>query len=80
MEGRVTVRKMALSVVVVTALSVAGCSGDNGKQIYETAQFEEKQNNREHAQKLYEDVIAQYSDGDFAKQARDRLAALKEKR
>jgi len=62
-------------MLLFTALSA--CSGDNGKQQMETAQFEEKQNNREHAIKLYEEVVSKYPDSANAKTARERLNALK---
>ena len=58
-------------------LAIAACSGDNGKQQLETAQFEEKQNNREHAVKLYEEVVSKYPGSANAKTAQERLAVLK---
>jgi outer membrane protein assembly factor BamD (BamD/ComL family) len=56
---------------------LSACSRDNGKQQLETAQFEEKQNNREHAIKLYEEVVGKYPGSANAKTARERLNALK---
>ena len=58
-------------------LSVAACSGDQGKQQLETAQFEEKQNNCEHAVKLYEEIVSKYPGSPNAKTAQERLNALK---
>ena len=58
-------------------LVIAACNADNGKQQLETAQFEEKQNNREHAAKLYEEVISKYPGSANAKTAQERLAVLK---
>ena len=37
-------------------LGVVGC-GDDPKQMFETAQFEELQNNHSHARELYERII-----------------------
>ena len=42
----------------------------------ETAQFEERQTNKDHAKELYEDIIRQYPDSPAAKTARTRLAEL----
>ena len=47
------------------------------KQQLETAQFEEKQNNREHAIKLYEEVVTKHAGTPNAKIAQERLNALK---
>ncbi len=57
-------------------LGVVGC-GDDPKQMFETAQFEELQNNHSHARELYEQIIQADPDTDLAKKARERLAALK---
>ena len=54
----------------------AGCAGDKSKELFETAQFEEKQNNREHALKLYQEIVTKYPDSPLAKQAQERVAAL----
>ena len=44
-------------LLLVGALMVNGCAGDKGKELFETAQFEEKQSNKEHAIKLYEELL-----------------------
>jgi len=59
-------------------LGVVGC-GDDPKQVFETAQFEELQNNHSHARELYERIIRADPDSDLAKKARERLAALQKK-
>jgi TolA-binding protein len=64
-----------LLLVLCLALSLAGC-GDRAKELYETAQFEEKQTNAEHAGKLYREIIERYPDSPYAVQAKERLAAL----
>ena len=56
-------------------LLIAGC-GDKVKDLYDTAQLEEKQNNRPHATKLYRQVIEEYPDSLYANQAKTRLAEL----
>jgi hypothetical protein len=64
-----------LLLVLCFALSLAGC-GDRAKELYETAQFEEKQTNDEHAGKLYREIIEKYPDSPYAAQAKARLTAL----
>ncbi len=57
-------------------LIMAACSTDKSKELFETAQFEEKQNNREHARQLYQEIVTKYPKSPLAKQAEERLAAL----
>lgn len=59
------------------ALLLAGC-GDKAKDLYETAQFEEKQFNPEHAGKLYQELLAKYPDSPYAAQAQTRLEELRQ--
>lgn len=61
---------------VLLFLTLAACSGDQPKELLETAQFEEKQMNLPHARQLYEDVIRLYPTSTEAETARARLAAL----
>jgi outer membrane protein assembly factor BamD (BamD/ComL family) len=55
---------------------IVGC-GEDPRQIFETARFEEQQQNRAHAQELYEQLILQYPDSEFAEKARQRMDAWK---
>jgi outer membrane protein assembly factor BamD (BamD/ComL family) len=71
------VKLKVLSILALFFLALSGCSGDQGKQQLETAQFEEKQNNREHAIKLYEEIIGKYPGSTNAKTAQERLNTLK---
>jgi outer membrane protein assembly factor BamD (BamD/ComL family) len=71
------VNKKILLVVTVFCLALAACSADKGKEQFDTAQFEEKQHNRDHAIQLYEEIVRKYPDSPYAAQARQRLAALK---
>lgn len=66
-------RKVLLAVVC--ALLLAAC-GDRARELYETAQFEERQFNADHAARLYREIVAKYPDSPYAAQARERLAAL----
>ena len=64
---------MVLVWVVVMGLS--GC-GEDPKALFDTAQFEEKQNNQAHARELYERVIQASPDSEWAQKAKERIQAL----
>ena len=70
-------KKYILILLTVCCTALTACSSNQGKQQLETAQFEEKQNNKEHAIKLYEEVVTQYPGSPNAKTAQDRLNVLK---
>ncbi len=63
--------------MVFLGIALVACSSGNAQQLLETAQFEEKQNNKEHATKLYQQIVAKYPDAAQAKIAQERLNALK---
>jgi outer membrane protein assembly factor BamD (BamD/ComL family) len=65
-------------VIAMSALLSAGCSGDKGKELFETAQFEEKQHNVPHAVQLYEEIVKKHPKSEFAGKAGERLAELKQ--
>ena len=69
-------RIVALMICALFLLPLAGCSGKKASELFETAQFEEKQNNREHAKKLYEEIVAKHPQSEFAAKARERLAEI----
>ena len=60
-------------------LLLVGC-GDHAKDLFDTAQLEEKQNNRPHATKLYRQIIEEYPNSPYANQAKSRLAELEKAR
>ncbi len=60
-----------IGIVIFLGLLI-GC-GEDPRQIFETAQFEEQQNNRAHARELYEHIIQDHPDSEFAEKARQRL-------
>jgi hypothetical protein len=64
--------------ISLISLMTLGC-GDPAKDLYETAQFEERQNNKAHARELYEQVVKQYPGTELATRSADRLAHLEEK-
>ena len=66
-------------LVVCLFLLLVGC-GDKAKDLYDTAQLEEKQNNRPHATKLYRQIVEDHPDSPYANQAKNRLAELEKAR
>ena len=60
-------------------LVLVGC-GDKAKDLYDTAELEEKQNNKPHATKLYRQIVEEYPSSTYANQARTRLAELEKAR
>ena len=74
----VIMKRLIILGMALTCL-LGACTGDKSKELFETAQFEEKQNNREHARKLYQEIITKYPSTLLAKQAAERVAALEGK-
>lgn len=72
----VYMKKYIWILLFICCLAMSACSSDQGSQQIEIAQFEEKQNNREHAIKLYEEVVRKYPGSPNAKIAQERLNAL----
>ncbi|MCY4488824.1 MAG: hypothetical protein OXF11_17145 [Deltaproteobacteria bacterium] len=72
-----SIRRICVRVLLVLmlVLPLAGC-GDGAEEMFETAQFEEVQNNKEHARKLYNRILRDHPDSPFAAKARERLAAM----
>ncbi len=65
-------------ILCLLVLGVVGC-GENPKQMFETAQFEELQNNHSHDRELYGRIIKADPNSNLAKKAKERLAALQMK-
>lgn len=61
---------------ILALLAAPGCSGQDPSDLFATAQFEERQNNREHAIQLYEQIIRDYPRSEVAQGARQRLEEL----
>ena len=68
-----------LIFLFILTFILPGCSGDRAAELYDTAKFEELQNNREHALKLYKEIIEKYPDSSYAVKAGERLSQLKQK-
>jgi len=69
-------RKTLLTVLCLSLL--AGC-GDGAKDLFETAQFEERQFNASHSAILYRRIVAEYSSSPYAAKAQERLNAIESK-
>jgi TolA-binding protein len=62
---------------LIFLITFAACSGNSAEEIFKTAQFEELQNNKEHAEELYSEIIHKYPDSKYAKRAKERVSELK---
>ncbi len=66
-----------LAVLALTGV-LTGCPGNGAREMLDTAQLEEVQDNRENAHKIYRKIIEQYPDSPEADKARARLDATEE--
>ncbi len=64
-----------LFIVLFLFLS-SGCSENRAEDLFKTAEFEELQNNREHAEKIYREITEKYPKSDYAGKAKKRLSDL----
>ncbi|MEE4355201.1 MAG: hypothetical protein V2I97_01960 [Desulfococcaceae bacterium] len=69
-------KKIILVLLLIFSLFLCGCGGGKAKEIYDTAQLEELQNNPEHARRLYAEIMEKYPDSEFARKAGERLKTL----
>ena len=69
-----------LKIILISSflLFVTACNGSGAKDLYETAQFEELQNNHRHALQLYEEILRDYPEIEFAKKSGEKIIKLKE--
>lgn len=65
-----------LTLCALCCILLLSCSGDKAKELLETAELEDRQNNAAHAKQLYEDLIRLYPSSPEAEFARARLASL----
>ena len=68
-------------LIAVSLLFLSACANPEGKsqQLYETAQFEEQQNNFKHARQLYEEITRDYPTTSYASKAKERLGQIEGK-
>ena len=74
---RFFVTAVAVCMTLIWFALIAGCSGNSAEEVFKTAQFEEVQNNREHAEQLYSDILQKYPDTEYAVKAKERLSQMK---
>ena len=67
-------------IVGLFLISLLSCSNNGAQDLLETAQFEERQHNQDHARELYEQIVSRYPNSDYAKTARARLEELSAER
>lgn len=70
-------KRNIIVLLVYVIFAFGGCSDRRAQELYETAQFEELQNNRPHATELYREILEKYPDSEYGKKARERLEAMK---
>jgi outer membrane murein-binding lipoprotein Lpp len=70
--------RIVIGMIAVTAALLAGCVSGEKKaaDLLDTARFEEKQNNFEHAAQLYEEILKKFPDTPAAKEASARASVL----
>lgn len=68
--------RVLLGCLFCLIVSTVGCSAQNAEELFETAQFEERQHNVAHAKELYQEIVTQHPGGEPAKKAQERLAQL----
>ena len=74
----VVFRKSTLSFAVgfLALCLIVGCGGESPESLFETAQFEERQMNVAHARQLYQRIILEHPDSEWAEKAKERLEQL----
>ncbi len=69
-------KRFLMLALLVSAAILPNCSGNKAAELYDTAQLEEKQNNKEHAIQLYKEIMNKYPDSPYAGNAAERLADM----
>ncbi len=73
MKG-ISLKILFLSLIIICVPVLLSCSAENAKELYKTAEFEELQNNRDHANKLYSEIVEKYPESEYAEKARKKLS------
>ncbi len=69
---------MVLVILGLLFALMVGCGGESPESLFGTAQFEEKQTNFTHAKELYQQIIKEHPDSEWAKKAKERFKALQD--
>lgn len=75
--NRRLINSLILLLIMICILAISGCSGNSAEELFKTAQFEELQSNREHAEQLYREIIEKYPESEYARKAEDQLLKLR---
>ncbi len=66
-------------IFIIVVASLGGCMGEKGKELFETARFEEQQHNLPHARQLYEELVVKYPGSEYASRGAARLREIQGK-
>lgn len=69
-------KSLCVSMALMIAVGVSSCTADKTDELFETAQFEELQNNKEHARQIYEEIVQKYPGSDVAKKLKNGCLLL----
>ncbi len=69
---------MVLVILGLLFALMVGCGGESPESLFGTAQFEEKQTNFTHAKELYQQIIREHPDSEWAKKAKERFKVLQD--
>ena len=69
-------KQTVLVLMMITVWALAGSTGNNAGELFETAEFEELQKNPTHAAELYKEILKKHPDSEYARKARERLKVL----
>ena len=69
-------KRVVLILTIFVGLALSGCSDNRAQELFETAELEELQNNQDHARQLYQEIIRNFPDSEYAKNAEERLSTI----
>jgi TolA-binding protein len=74
--------KSFVLITLFAATALVSCTSGEKKaiELLDTAKFEEKQNNLEHAATLYDEILKKHPNSQAAKDASARLSVLKSRK
>ncbi len=73
-------KRILIISMMILSLALSGCTGGKARELYETAELEELQNSHDHAARLYQKILDKYPASEYAVKARERLAAIKNRK
>jgi hypothetical protein len=73
--GHRTMKRLSAIICALLLFGLVACS-ESPASLYDNARFEELQNNREHALRLYRELLREHPESPYAAKARERLEEL----